>query len=39
MYLLPEHDRWAKHRIADTREGISDVVNQIITEYRMNSSA
>jgi hypothetical protein len=27
-YLDPEIDRWIRHRIADTREDISDVINK-----------
>lgn len=34
VYLLPDHDRWIRHRIADSREEISDVINVALTFYR-----
>lgn len=37
VYIESEHDRWIRHRIADTREDISDVVNDAIAFYRANA--
>src|SRR5450755_2142593 len=34
IYLLPDHDRWIRHRIADSREEISDVINIALAFYR-----
>jgi hypothetical protein len=34
VYLSPDHDRWIRHRIADSREEISDVINIALTFYR-----
>jgi hypothetical protein len=34
VYIEPEHDKWIRHRIADTREDISDVINLAIAYYR-----